>query len=491
MASDNEQVVLFYTDNGFGLGHLTRQAAVASRSREAFRSAFLTMSAGYTLLRQLGFPVEYFPSYDRLKVSKQDWEPLMAERVLEAIRLSGARVVVVDHVSPPWIFESLKARTDGVKFVWARRGLWQPGKNRSSLELGRSFDLIVEPGDLASPIDHGPTARRRHETIPTAPIVLTDTTELLPRDEARRRLGIPNSGPALLINLGESDPSAVAASMSHARSMIDRLAEEPMDLFAPLHPLHSGQTREVDHVTMAPVYPVARYLNAFDGAISTAGYNSFHEIMGSALPAVFVPRGNPRIDDQARRAEFASLSGRAHWAPGIVDPSFPKAVERMLRPDERDIAEKTAAALGHMRGAYEFADILAEVAAVASSPGRVNDYRDQDSGMATPSNHDSLSPATLLIAIDHDDEQLRQLAESVDVSEPGKTIVLVRDGDSSPLYRKRIVFESVMTESEWATLGKSGYSSYLDKRIAGIARRYNTARMIAPPRGAHHRREGQ
>ena len=52
----------------------------------------------YPLLRQLGFPVEYFPSYDILKISKQEWEPLMAERVLEAIRLIDARiVVVVDH----------------------------------------------------------------------------------------------------------------------------------------------------------------------------------------------------------------------------------------------------------------------------------------------------------------------------------------------------------------------------------------------------------
>lgn len=488
MASGSQPIVLFYTDNGFGLGHLTRQAAVASRAHGAFSPAFLTMSAGYPLLRQLGFPVEYFPSYDRLKISKQDWEPLMAERVLEAIRLSGARVVVVDHVSPPWIFEALRAETEGVKFVWSRRGLWQPGKNRSSLEISGSFGLIVEPGDLAAPVDQGPTARRRSETIPTAPVVLTDPSEFLDRDEAREQLGVPRSGRALLINLGESDPSAVETSMSHARSIVDRIADEPINLFAPLHPLHSGQTREVDNVTMAPVYPVARYLNAFDGAISTAGYNSFHEIMGSGLPAVFVPRGNPRIDDQARRAEFASLSGRGHWAPSIVDSSFPKAVERMLRPGERDIAEKTAAVLGHMRGAFEFADILAEVAAAASSPGRVSDHLDlESSDMATAPNHNSLSPARLVIAMDHNDEQLRELAESLDEGEVATTIVLVRDGDPGPFYRKRIVFESVMTESEWFALGKRGYSSYLEARITGITRRYKTARLIASSPGAHSR----
>ena len=128
-----EPSVLFYSDNGLGLGHLTRQAAIASQSRGAFQPLFVTMSAGYTLLRRMGLPAEYFPSYGRLGITKRQWEPLLALRLLETLQLGGTGVVVVDHVSPPMIFHHLRNIAPGVRLVWVRRGLWQPGKNAGSL----------------------------------------------------------------------------------------------------------------------------------------------------------------------------------------------------------------------------------------------------------------------------------------------------------------------------------------------------------------------
>lgn len=474
MASDNEPVVLFYTDNGIGLGHLTRQAAVASHARGAFRPYFLTMSASYTLLRKLGLPVEYFPSYANLRISKQRWEKLMTDRFLEAIRLTGACVVVVDHVAPPNIFESLRAHTEGVKFVWSRRGLWQAGKNRGMLERSHSFDLIVEPGDLASPLDQGATAGRRHEVVPTEPIVLTNRSQYLPRAEARDQLRIPRSGQALLIKLGGANPSEVARAMSHTAAVVDSVTDNNFHLFAPLHPLHSSQSAKVERVRTAPIYPVARYLNAFDGAVSTAGYNSFHEIIESGMPAVFIPQDNAQIDDQSRRAEFAALCGRGGWARGVRDTTFRAAIAKMLRPREREIAEKTTAALGEMRGASAFAEIIAELALTSGTPGHVLSKGAGDFDMFQKN-----EPA-IATALDHDDAQLRELAVSLTESQIERTIVVVREGDPEPLHRNGITFESVMTESEWAALGRHGYARYISARISGIARRYRATRIMAP-----------
>ena len=480
-------VVIFYTDNGIGLGHLTRQAAIANRARGAFRPSFLTMSAGYMLMRQLGLPAEYFPSYGALGIPKQQWEPLVARRLLEAIRLTGASAVVVDHISPPRIFESLRASTTGVKFLWSRRGMWQPDKNRAALDAGKGFDLVVEPGDLASPLDQGATVHRRGEVISTDPIVLTDTAEQLPGDEARDQLRIPRSGPAYLINLGDPSPAEIARLISHARSVVEIVSDGPAHFFSPLHPLHGDRIPKVRRVAMRPVYPVSRFLNAFDGVISSAGYNSFHETVASGLPAVFVPHRGARIDDQVRRAEFAALSGRAHWAPDVYDPSFHVAVRRMLRPPEKDIAKRVSAVLGEMRGARQFADILADVAITAqleASGGRArSDYMADGPDLAFWPPELSDTHCTLVIALDHDDEQLQELVATAHSPHLGRLVVLVRHGAPGPLFRKKFVFESAMTESEWSALGRHGYRSYLEARITGMAERYGPRHIITATPG--------
>lgn len=473
-------VVIFYTDNGLGLGHLTRQAAVASRAGGAFRPVFLTMSAGFTLLRSLGIPGEYFPSYGRLGIERPRWEPLMAERLLETISLTGASVVVVDHVSPPRILGSLREQIPDVRLVWSRRGLWKPGKNRGVERLSVNFDVVVEPGDLASPIDHGATVAVRHETIPISPVVMTDPDEMLPRDDARELLGLPAEGRAILVSLGDADPAEIGNLIAHARTVVDGVAPDQVHLFAPLHPLHGDRIPETDGVTMRPVYPVARYFNAFDGAISTAGYNSFHEIVASGLPAVFVPHRGASIDDQPRRAEFAALCGRAHWAEDVYSDAFQDAVAHMLRPGEPDVARKTTSVLGDMRGAYEFAELLTDLARSKSPTVARNALEPLSIAPGTRAGVESRSGG-LMELLEHDDEQLRDLASSMTPADVEESVFVVRDGNPKPIYDMGAVFESVMTEREWTSVGRGSYSAYLDTRLAGIMKRYGTPRIIAPP----------
>ncbi|HJQ92333.1 MAG TPA: hypothetical protein VJ950_11545 [Acidimicrobiia bacterium] len=475
-----EPSVLFYSDNGLGLGHLTRQAAIASQSRGAFRPLFLTMSAGYTLLRKMGLPAEYFPSYGRLGITKRQWEPLLAKRLLETLQLSRAGVVVVDHVSPPMIFHHLRNIAPGVRLVWVRRGLWQPGKNAGSLANNDHFDLVIEPGDLAAPVDQGATVALRHKTIRTEPVVLTDPAAFLSRDHARDHLGLPRSGRAVLINLGDADPTEIARFIDHTAAVIRDAAPDEIHLFAPLHPLHGEEIPRTEGVTMAPIYPIAPDLNAFDAVVSTSGYNSFHEIMGSGLPAVFIPHRGASIDDQRRRAEFAALTGRAHWVPDVFDPSLRTSIERMLRPGEPAIARRTTEILGGLNGAREIADILAELAAESSKSSSTIVGADPDAELKGPGPlWKETGERELVIAVQHNDEQLLDLAEAHLAGAEG-SIYLVRDGNPKALYDRGAVFESIMSREEWTSLGRSGYSHYLDARIAGVEERYSTTRTIDP-----------
>ncbi len=50
---------------------------------------------------------------------------------------------------------------------------------------------------------------------------------------------------------------------------------------------------------------------AADLVVSAAGYNSFHECLYNAIPAIFIPQMAPFMDDQARRARAAADRGLA------------------------------------------------------------------------------------------------------------------------------------------------------------------------------------
>lgn len=466
--------ILFYTDNGIGLGHLTRQAAVALRADGAFQPLFLTMSAGFVILSDLGIPGEYFPSYGQFGIPKKDWEPIVAQRLLEAIRISRARAVVVDHVAPPRIFGAIREATQGVTTVWSRRGLWQPQKNRGVLAMSDEFDIVVEPGDVAAPIDRGATAKVRAFTTGVRPVVLTDYEEMLPKDAARRHLCIPPDGRAVLVSLGDKDPSQVGRFIAHTRSVLDEVSTDEIHLFAPLHPLHRDTTPRPNGIIMKPVYPIARYLHAFDGAISSAGYNSFHEIVGSGVPAVFVPHRGASIDDQRLRAEFASLSGRAHWASDVFDESFRRSVKRMLAPGESKIARATTAALGPMRGAYDFARLLADLAKGPEPVVTKEATLALNKTMWTE--HRS---TTLIDALTLSTDELDDLSVRSDIVEAGSLIVLVRDGDPRALYKEGILFESVLTKEQCVDLGISNYEQFLRERISGVTARYGVDRIMS------------
>src|SRR5699024_2524171 len=104
---------------------------------------------------------------------------------------------------------SAREHLPGLQFVWLRRGLWRPEAPAARLDLSRYFDATIEPGDVARDWDRGPTRERTDVERLTGPVSLTDVLDPLPRDEARRRLGLPPDRPILLLTPG----SGVLASV--------------------------------------------------------------------------------------------------------------------------------------------------------------------------------------------------------------------------------------------------------------------------------------
>src|SRR5690606_4170277 len=112
-------------------------------------------------------------------------------------------------------------------------------------------------------------------------------------------------------------------------------------------------------------FPSSRYLHAFDCVVSAVGYNSFHELVLSSTPSLFVPNEHPMMDDQRARAEHAERMG---WGLSIRTGEIYRLgekLDRLLDPDERLAMCRAMAGLPRRNGAEEAARVLAEMSLTA------------------------------------------------------------------------------------------------------------------------------
>lgn len=485
--------VLFITDNGHGLGHLTRMMAVASHANGRFNPVFLTMSEAYPLVRQFQWPVEYLPSYRKLRIPRTEWEPIFATRLLDLLTHIRPRVLVVDHIFPSPVLELVRELTPGLVLVWSRRGMWRAGENAEAIDKSRYFDAIVEPRDVAAALDVGLTTDDLASVDFVNPIVLVQSHQQYDRIEARSALGLPRAGSAVLIQLSDSDPQKLANLIKRASDVIsDEIGG--VHLFSPLHALHRGSVPAVSGVTMAPVYPMSKYLNAFDGIVTTAGYNSFHEAVASGLPIVVVPRDTESLDDQRRRAQFVELSGRGFFADSVESPMFRAAVKKMLADDEVRIAQRVTEEMPTFNGGSQFAELLADLAENAPleaidanrDDARLQPSADMLQRLASGSvldadrlgHADRLVISAVGIGQERFDRLVGRVATAQDILRNFKPFFLVDDLDKSALDGNGFQFESVMTRDKYEELGGYDYQAYTNRCLSGLAQRYQPSKLL-------------
>jgi hypothetical protein len=336
--------VLLATSNGTGMGHLTRQAAIALALGADSQTTLFSLSIGLPLAMELGLTGEYCPSYDRPWIASNAWNSYLRDRLGAIIEETRSEVVVFDGVAAyPGIGKTSSALRD-VAFIWLRRGMWQRGSSTKQLRRSGFFDQVVEPGDLASDADRGPTATAEG-VVRVAPISLVEVLPPSDRAEARRVLGLPRDREIALVTLG----SGRLGEITGPGQMAIRELLEGSDL-------HVAVTRSAvaaneialehgDRVSViSGVYPLVPYLSAFDLAVSSAGYNAAHELVPSGVPTLFVANTSTRTDDQEARASRLAELGLALSARDDDLPGIGTETKRLLDPGLR--AELAASAQG-------------------------------------------------------------------------------------------------------------------------------------------------
>lgn len=298
--------VLFVSSNGAGMGHLTRLLAMARRANDGIEPVFLSMSQAVPVVERYGFPWEYCPSRADLDVDATSWNILFADRLAEVLRTFEPRALVFDGTWPYRGLRETRNAFPDLAYVWSRRPMWRSDTDARKLDHAGLFDLIIEPGELATEFDRGPTVGRGDAHV-VGPVTLLSRDEMLDREQARAELGMDPQARALLVTLGAGNINDIASDLE---VIADSVAErDGWQVYATNAPIAWNGVVARSDVHVLSVYPLARYLRAFDGAVAAAGYNSYHELVMAGVPTIFVPNCETATDDQYARAAFAEKNG--------------------------------------------------------------------------------------------------------------------------------------------------------------------------------------
>jgi hypothetical protein len=311
LASKGNCVVMFPT-NGVGFGHFTRMLAVAKRMKKLdpeLEIIFFTTMPTLHLLKPYGIPAHHVsgPKYFK-DMSSEEWNALLEEELSICFETHHPSMFLFDGAFP---YRGMLRAIQGkhsMRKIWMRRGTFRKGSSIpvDSIEY---FDSIIHPEDSVATV----TEQVEHnvEVITCPPIVMLDSDELLSREKARSRLGLPQDAIVVYVQLGAGEINDIE---SEIRLTLEALLENP-DVYIVLGESLIGERIhfELPRVQILRDYPNSMYFRGFDATVQAGGYNSFHETRTFGLPALFYPNMNTGMDDQLARCKVAEEEG---W--GIV-----------------------------------------------------------------------------------------------------------------------------------------------------------------------------
>lgn len=358
--------VLFVSTNGIGVGHLTQQLAIADRlPRDRFQATFATMSFSAKVAQDAGYPVFYLPHHRHLGAHHEAWNTVLAEELYDLIRHLQPGLLAYDGTAVFGGLVSVLQVFPDLLSLWVRRAMWRE-VHRPFLEHAGRFSGVLEPGELAGDLDHGPTRDRRGGVHVTGPVLHIDPAARVAREQARAHYGLAETDVAVALQMGSGANfdiedlrlQTMVAVLRHPNTRI-------LEIVSPLAPMPDRPEGLGDRLIQVREFPSFLNSRAVDAAIGVAGYNAFHEQVLGGIPTLFVPNEAAEMDSQLTRAHWAEVTGvglclRARDAAARLDA----AVADLLDPQRRSQMRAAMAALPPPNGAAEMASIAADYASM-------------------------------------------------------------------------------------------------------------------------------
>lgn len=295
--------ILFFNINGSGLGHLSRCLAYARRMEGRARPVFFSLASAIEIIHDMGFEADYFVSHFWSRSHINAWNRELAIRfglMLEEIRPAA---VVFDGT---WPFHGFMDACDayGVPVrVWSNRGLHKTDFDPVPVKES-AFDLVIQPGEIGSRFEVE-RAERPGRKVTTPPVTLLRRDELMDRKEARDALELEPDGRYALLSLGPGNLKDVS---DIGRGLVAEMRTRGFTVVWAKAPISVRDVPLPEGVSPLSLYPLVRYMRAFDVFAGAAGYNTCCEVVQSGIPSLLVPNAMV-ADDQARRAGIVAGYG--------------------------------------------------------------------------------------------------------------------------------------------------------------------------------------
>jgi UDP-N-acetylglucosamine--N-acetylmuramyl-(pentapeptide) pyrophosphoryl-undecaprenol N-acetylglucosamine transferase len=370
--------ILLYSVNGTGLGHLTRQLAIARWLRRlcdgldlSAQILFLSCSEADFLLSAEGFPSVKVPSRAVLRaaqLSDRSAAGLIRSVARSTISELKPHAMVVDTFPTGTFDELLPAlgRKSTRKVFTYREQRVEHADRIPYDRLLAHYDLMLFPhqeGEFEVPFQ----LPAGLQTCWTGPIVLGEEADLLPREAARKALGLPKNKTVAYAAAGGGGDRGVTRWLDLVRGVLGEFPELHLVLGA--GPLSKGNLPMAKGLTWLRDFPASKYFRGFDFAVSSTGYNSAYELARFGVPAILYPQER-QADDQGRRAERLASGGAAIALGELNEGELRKAVRRMLKPKFRSRLAETAPKFVPAGGARRAAEEILRVAIPSRVPGQ-------------------------------------------------------------------------------------------------------------------------
>jgi UDP:flavonoid glycosyltransferase YjiC (YdhE family) len=276
------------------------------------------------MIHEMGFEADYFVSRFWSRASAWAWDEQLAFRLGMLFERVRPKVILFDGTWPYRGLLQSAAVYGGARLVWSNLTLYKPDMHDVPIRESE-FDLVIKLGELGSAFAVGREGMPgRQVTIP--PVTLLKDEEVLDRKVARDALGLDPDGRYALFSLGPGNLKSVTGI---GRGLIDEMKQRGLTVVWARAPISLSDSELPGDVIPISVYPLARYMRAFDLFAGAAGYNTCCEVLQTRVPTLFVP--NTLVaDDQTRRAAMVAQAVPAVVSPCETAAERADAVERLL-----------------------------------------------------------------------------------------------------------------------------------------------------------------
>jgi UDP:flavonoid glycosyltransferase YjiC (YdhE family) len=114
-----------------------------------------------------------------------------------------------------------------------------------------------------------------------------------------KKYNLPKNKKIVLLSLGGGGDKTTEVEYKKITSILFK--RDDLHIVVPKSPLSTFDIHLYDNMTQIEYYPLIEIMNVFDIAISATGYNTFHELMYTGIPSIFIPKLRG-LDDQETRA---------------------------------------------------------------------------------------------------------------------------------------------------------------------------------------------